>query len=96
MRLSAYQLWGIGLAQAIFYTMVWMLNDYTATILSGIFILIALSVLIISFISDRLEYANVGSSYYLVLWISFLVPMMIGLLFWKIKGGTLDWMQSPL
>ena len=81
--------------QAIFYTAVWMINDYTGLLLSLIISVILIAILMISWISDRLEYGNVGKWYYPLLLISIIVPIVISLLFWKFKSGDMDWMHPP-
>jgi hypothetical protein len=85
----------ITLIQAIFYTLVWMYNDYFGTILSLVLACIALATMIISWIADRIEYAKVGKWYYPFLWISILIPVTISVLFWLFKGGELNWMKAP-
>lgn len=81
------------LVQAVFYTLIWMIHDYTALLLSAGVGIIALAILIISWLSDRMEYGNMPSWYYPVLWISFLVPLLISMIFWLLKGGQMDWME---
>ena len=81
------------LAQAVFYTLIWMVHDYTALLLSAGVGIIAFAILIISWLSDRMEYGNMPSWYYPVLWISVLVPFLISIVFWLLKGGQMDWMD---
>ncbi len=86
---------GIVLVQAIVYTVLWMINDYSALLISLGVAMIVFVIMMISWISDRLEYANVGKWYYPILWISFIIPLSITLLFWVFKSGDMDWMHSP-
>lgn len=83
------------LIQAIFYTMVWMYNDYLGTILSIVLASVAFVILLISWIADRIEYARVGSWYYPFLWISIAIPIIISVIFWLFKDGQLNWMKAP-
>jgi hypothetical protein len=83
----------ITLIQGVFYTSIWLIHDYTALLLSAGIALIALAILVISWIADRLEYANVPFWYYPLLWITILVPIGISILFWILKEGNMDWMK---
>lgn len=83
----------ITLIQGVFYTAIWLIHDYTALLLSAGIALITLAILLISWIADRLEYANVPFWYYPLLWISILMPISISVLFWILKGGQMDWMK---
>jgi len=83
----------ITLIQGVFYTILWLVHDYTALLLSAGIALITFAILVISWIADRLEYANVPFWYYPLLWISILVPLSITALFWIFKKGHMDWMN---
>ena len=83
----------IALVQAIFYTLIWMYNDYVALILSLAFALISFTILVISWIADRIEYARAGSWYYPLLTLSFIIPLVLTGLFWFFKGGEMSWMK---
>ncbi|MDZ4710166.1 MAG: hypothetical protein SH818_17330 [Saprospiraceae bacterium] len=83
----------ITLIQGVCYTLIWLIHDYTALLLSAAIALITLAILVISWIADRLEYANVPFWYYPLLWISILVPVGISVLFWIFKEGKMDWMK---
>lgn len=93
--MNLQKLIGIALAQAIFYTIIWMINDYIALILCLSIALISFAILIISWIADQLEYAGVSSWYYPLMIMSFIIPLMIVLLFWYFKAGQMDWMKPP-
>ncbi len=83
----------IGLLQAIFYTAIWMIDDYIGLILSSSLALVAFSVLVISWIADRLEYAGVAWWYYPLITLSLFIPLIIALIFWFFKSGEMDWMK---
>ncbi|MEP7269784.1 MAG: hypothetical protein ABI844_19365 [Saprospiraceae bacterium] len=91
--MSKERLLAITLIQAIVYTIVWIIDDYTGLIMSVSFSTIAFAILIISWIADRLEYADVGSWYYPLIIISVVVPLIIAAVFWYLKDGHMNWMN---
>jgi hypothetical protein len=82
----------IALIQAVLYLLLWMWNDFLATILSLSFSVIAFFVLLISLISELLERTKVPRAYFWLMIVSCLVPLFIGSFFMLLKKGTLDWM----
>ncbi len=82
----------IFLIQAIVYTLLWMWNDFVATILCLTFAAIALFILIISLISELLDRSQVPRWYFYAMVISVLTPIIIGSFFMYLKKGALDWM----
>lgn len=82
----------IFLIQAIIYTLLWLWNDFIATILCLSFAVIAFCVLAISLISELLDRSRVPHWYYYVMGISIITPIIIGSFFMYLKKGALDWM----
>lgn len=85
----------IALGQAILYLLIWLVSDYIGLLLCLGVSLISFSILVISWIADRLEYAGVPSWYYPLMIMSTLIPMLIIALFWFFKSGEMDWMKNP-
>ncbi|MEP7321358.1 MAG: hypothetical protein ABI761_05540 [Saprospiraceae bacterium] len=83
----------IALGQAIFYSLIWLMSDYVGLILCLSISLISFAIWIISWISDRLEYANVAFWYYPLMIMSTIIPLIIIALFWYLKAGEMDWMK---
>jgi hypothetical protein len=81
------------LIQALFYTVLWMWNDYVATILTLSLSAIALFILLISLVAEALDRSKVPRWYFWVMGISTLTPLIIGAFFLTIKHGSLDWMK---
>ena len=71
----------IALGQAILYLLIWLVSDYIGLLLCLGVSLISFSILVISWIADRLEYAGVPSWYYPLMIMSTLIPMLIIALF---------------
>ena len=79
------------LIQAILYTLLWMWNDYVATILSLSFAAIAFFILSISLIAEWIDRSKVPRLYFYFMIISILTPVIIGSFFMYLKKGALDW-----
>ncbi len=80
------------LVQALFYIVLWLWNDYVATILTLSLAAIALFILAISLIAEVLDRSKVPRWYFWVMAISVLTPLIIGAFFLTIKNSSLDWM----
>lgn len=92
-KMNTEKLIAIALGQAIFYTAIWLVNDYIGLIICLSIALISFAIAIISWISDRLEYANVAKWYYPLMAMSVLIPLLVSGIFWYFKGGHMDWMN---
>ena len=86
----------IFMIQAILYLLIWLWNDYAATILSLSFAAIALFIVVISLIAEVIEPSKVPRKYFYIMLISVLTPIIIGSFFMFLKKGTLDWMIFKL
>jgi hypothetical protein len=82
----------IFLIQIIVYILLWLWNDFVATILSLSFAAIALFILLISLIAELIDKSKVPRWYFYVMFLSVLTPILVGSLFMYIKNGSLDWM----
>jgi hypothetical protein len=82
----------IFLIQIIVYLLLWLWNDFVATLLSLSFAAIGLFVLIISIIAELIDRSRVPRWYFYVMVLSVLTPILVGSLFMYIKQGSLDWM----
>ena len=82
----------IFMIQGILYLLLWLWNDFAATILSLSFSAIAFFILIISVIAEVIDRSKVPRKYFYVMIISTLTPIIIGSFFMLLKNGTLDWM----
>lgn len=81
----------IFLIQAIVYTLLWLWNDYVATLLSLTFSAIAFFILAVSLISELLDRSKVPRWYFSAMIISVVTPLIIGSFFMILKKGALDW-----
>jgi hypothetical protein len=82
----------IFMIQAILYLLIWLWNDFAATIMSLSFSAIALFIILIAGIAEVIEPSKVPRKYFYVMVISALTPIIIGSFFMLLKKGSLDWM----
>lgn len=83
------------LIEFIFYILLWLLNDYVATLISVIFIVIFAAILLVAGISELVEPSRVPRSYYIFMAVSILAPLVAGALFLLLIGGDLHWLKAP-
>ena len=92
MRQISLSLSEIFMIQAILYLILWLWNDFAATIFSLSFAAIAFFIFIIALIAEAIEPSKVPRKYFYVMFISALTPLIVGSFFMYLKKGTLDWM----
>jgi hypothetical protein len=92
MRQFSLRLPEIFMIEAILYLLLWLWNDFAATICSLSFSAIAFFILIIAMIAEVIEPSKVPRKYFYVMLISALTPLIVGSFFMYLKKGTLDWM----
>ncbi len=81
------------LAEVILYILLWLVNDYLATLLSLIFGSIFLLILITSIIVEIIEKSKVPRWYFFFMLMSVLAPILAAAIFLLISGG-LEWMRQ--
>lgn len=84
----------IFLAQLVIYLVIWIFNDYLASLLSLIFGSICFLILLISLIVEVIERSKVPRAYFLFMAASVLAPIVAALIYLAISGGV-EWMQNP-
>lgn len=82
------------LFQAVLYAGIWLWNQYVATYLTLIFPAILSVLLLLSSIADWIEPSRITKWYYLIMIGSILVPIIIGIIFYVMYGGRLDWLNN--
>jgi len=91
MRIQPYILEAF-LGQLAIYLIIWLNNDYLATLLSLVFGGIGLAILLISLIVDWVEYSGVPKWYYQLLVTSVSAPI-IGFGMYLLLNQGLDWVE---
>lgn len=79
------------LIELITYLIIWFANDYLGTIVTVIFTTITFCILLISFIVEWIEPTKVQRSYYQIMGISILAPLVAAIIYVGIVGGELYW-----
>jgi hypothetical protein len=92
MRQISLSLSEIFMIQAVLYLILWLWNDFAATIFSLSFAAIAFFIFIIALIAEAIEPSKVPRKYFYVMLISAITPLIVGSFFMYLKKGTLDWM----
>ena len=83
------------LIEFVMYILIWLINDYVATLISLVFIVILLAILLVAGIAEVIEPSKVPRSYYLFMVVSILAPIFAGGIFLFITGGDLNWLKTP-
>lgn len=83
----------IFLAELVLYLILWIFNDYLASMLSLILGTICLLILVISLIVEAIERSKVPRWYYYFLGMSVLAPIVAAVIYIFISGGV-DWMKN--
>jgi hypothetical protein len=77
----------------VIYLLMWLFNDYLASLLSIILGTICLLILLISLIVEAIERSKVPRWYYFFLAVSVLAPIVAAVIYLFISGGV-DWMKK--
>jgi hypothetical protein len=89
--ISHQAFWIILLVEAVIYLSLWLWNEYVASYISIILPSVILVLLILARIADWIEPSRLPSWYYRLMLFSILVPLVVGLVFYWIIGGRLEW-----
>jgi hypothetical protein len=81
------------LLEIVIYLLLWLFNDYLASLLSLIFGSICLLILLISLIVEAIERSKVPRWYYLFLGVSVLAPIVAAVIYLLLSGGA-SWLQQ--
>lgn len=81
----------IFLIQVVLYSIVWLISDYTATLITLLFPIIFGSLLLLALLSELVQKSKVPRWYYLFMVVSIIAPILTALLFVYIMGVDFDW-----
>jgi len=70
------------LIQLVTYLLMWLVNDYTAYLMSIIIGIVCFVVLVISWIVEKIEPSRVPKWYFSIMFYSVLAPLVANLIFW--------------
>ncbi len=84
----------IFLLETVVWLILWLLNDYMATLLTLIIGAIVLAVLLLALISEAIERSRVPRRYFYVMGLSVLSPLVAAILYQVLFGGHLNFLPS--
>lgn len=82
------------LIEAVIYIILWLWNEYIATIMTLSFAAIAFFILAVSLISEIIERSKVPRWYFTYMIISIVTPLVIGAFFYILNKGSFAWMKG--
>ena len=87
-NLSIFELF---LIQVICYAILWLISDYTATLVTLIFPVIFFSLLLLASLSELVQKSKVPPQYYYFMLASIIAPILTAAIFVLILGVDFDW-----
>lgn len=81
----------IALLQVVFYGALWLMSDYTATLLTIIFPVVFLLILIVALFAELIDKSKTPRWYFKLMIISIIVPILTAILFVAALGADFDW-----
>lgn len=72
------------------YSVLWLTNEYVATLLTFVLVPIFIGITFISWLSDRVEVSRVGRKYYISMILSALIPLIVAAFFVWVYGGEME------
>lgn len=81
------------LIQVVIYLLLWLSDDYMATLVSAAFAGIFLCIWLLSLVVELIERSKVPKWYFRYMFVSALAPILVSLLFFGIYGPP-DWITG--
>lgn len=81
------------LIEVVLYFILWLTNDYLATLLSLVFGGIFLLLWLFSLTAELIERSKVPRWYFQGMFVSFLAPLIVAIIYLSITGG-LEWLAQ--
>lgn len=85
----------IFLIEFIIYSLLWLSNDYVASMLTVVMTAICFFILIVSLLAELVERSKVPRWYYYFMAISTVTPIIVALIFIYFMGADFEWMSFP-
>ena len=79
------------LLQIVGYAILWLISDYTATLVTIILPIIFFSLLLLACLSELVQKSKVPRQYYYFMLVSILAPILTAAIFVLIIGVDFDW-----
>ncbi len=84
----------VALLEAVIVLIVWLWSDYTAALLTLVWVCIVLTALVLAFISEWLEPTRVPRRYFYMALVLVLTALAVGALYVWIMGAQLDFLDG--
>jgi len=81
----------IFLIQVVLYAILWVMSDYTATLLTLTLPIIFFCLLMLALLSELVQRSKISSWYYWFMGISIFAPILTAAIFVYILGVDFDW-----
>lgn len=91
-RLTKLSLGEVFLLQLIIWLLIWLFNDYVATLLTLCIGAVVSSVLIVALLAEAVERSKVPRRYFYIMGISIIAILSAACLYVLIFGGQLDFL----
>jgi len=80
------------LLEILLFTALWLIDEYTAFILSIIVPAILFAILMVSLIIEKIEKSNVPRTYFRTMFLAVIPPIIIAILYIYNSGGHMTWL----
>jgi len=81
----------IFLAQCVLYLLIWVMDEYTATLITSILVPVLLGILLIAGMVELVDRSKISSRYFYIMLLSILAPIVVAAGFGLIVGFNYDW-----
>jgi len=81
----------IFLAQAVLYMLLWLIDEYTATLVTSVLVPVLIGILIIAFLAEVVDRSKISKRYFYIMFISILTPILVAAGYGIIIGFNYDW-----
>lgn len=79
--------------QLVIYILIWIVNDYVASMLLLIVPVIGAAILLLSLIFELIEPSKIPKSYYKYMLTIILAPIVVAVIYFYMNGFQLDWLE---
>src|SRR5258706_15639036 len=89
--LTGSQILLITLSRAVAYLFLWLWNKYVPSSIPLILPAMILVILVLAKIADWIEPSRLPGWYYVLMIVSIIIPLVIGIIFYFINNGKIEW-----
>lgn len=82
------------LIESIFFSIIWLVDEYIAFLLSIVLSVIIFCILIISIIAEMVEKSKVPRSFFVKMFLSLIPPIVMLILYFTASDGNIEWLEK--